>query len=488
MKKLIVTITVFAMLLFSCSKKEEVILSNENTISKFQLKIKGKLVNGDLDQSTKKITFNVRGVNVSALVPTIEYPGTARISPLSGETQDFSKPVIYTVTAENGNTKNYTVTVNNTPFSTDNTISKFQLTVKGNTIDGNINQSNGKINFQISGADVSALTPTITHDPYATVTPSASQAQDFSKPVVYKVTAENGAVKNYTVTNTLSDKKSITTFSVMVGGKEILGDIDEKTKIISLDAGPVDIKTLVPTIKISKYATISYKNGTAQNFENEVTYTVTAEDGSTKVYKVRVNWPSFHNDGFNNNLYFYIGATTLVRGTFIGPNYGGKLYFSDGKNEYEVTINNSSNYSQGTKIYVHGFTISNNVTTSVYKLYYKRGNTIIQHKSNFDIMADNVPVVTSTNQKSYKYNDTMIITGENLTPSIMIPSNGSLYWIFAPSSTYNYTLSPDKKQITLKLGNRQLFPSYYGNKPEVKKIRLIDNNRREGVHFKVTFN
>mgnify|MGYP000085468051 CR=1 FL=1 len=48
---------------------------------------------------------------VKYLKPTIEISPKAEISPASGELQDFTNPVKYTVTAENGRKKEYTVTV-----------------------------------------------------------------------------------------------------------------------------------------------------------------------------------------------------------------------------------------------------------------------------------------------------------------------------------------------------------------------------------------
>jgi len=52
-----------------------------------------------------------------------------------------------------------------------------------------------------NGTDVSALTPTITVSDKASVSPSG--AQDFSNPVSYVVTAEDGTAVNYTVTITV---------------------------------------------------------------------------------------------------------------------------------------------------------------------------------------------------------------------------------------------------------------------------------------------
>jgi hypothetical protein len=50
------------------------------------------------------------GTDVTTLVPAISHTG-ASVSPASGVAQDFTNPVIYTVTAENASTQNYTVTV-----------------------------------------------------------------------------------------------------------------------------------------------------------------------------------------------------------------------------------------------------------------------------------------------------------------------------------------------------------------------------------------
>ncbi|PZX55861.1 PKD domain-containing protein, partial [Algoriphagus chordae] len=53
------------------------------------------------------------GVSLSNLIPTIAASPLATISPASGIAQDFSTPVIYTVTAEDGSSADWTVTVSN---------------------------------------------------------------------------------------------------------------------------------------------------------------------------------------------------------------------------------------------------------------------------------------------------------------------------------------------------------------------------------------
>jgi glucan-binding YG repeat protein len=51
------------------------------------------------------------GTDVTALAPTIIVSEGASVSPASGVARDFTAPVTYTVTAENGGAKTYTVTV-----------------------------------------------------------------------------------------------------------------------------------------------------------------------------------------------------------------------------------------------------------------------------------------------------------------------------------------------------------------------------------------
>ena len=51
------------------------------------------------------------GTNVTALVPTIAHSGVS-VNPASGDPQDFTAPVVYTVTAADSSIKAYTVTIN----------------------------------------------------------------------------------------------------------------------------------------------------------------------------------------------------------------------------------------------------------------------------------------------------------------------------------------------------------------------------------------
>ncbi len=73
---------------------------------------------GVIDEGAHTITVNVRGdTDRSSLIPQVVFSGDS-LSPLSGAAQDFSAPVIYTVTAGDSSTQGYAVTVNLVPLTT----------------------------------------------------------------------------------------------------------------------------------------------------------------------------------------------------------------------------------------------------------------------------------------------------------------------------------------------------------------------------------
>jgi len=82
--------------------------------------VSGELQAADINQSTFDITIHMQtGADISNLVPTINYIGES-ISPQSGVEQDFTNPVVYTVTAADASTVDYTVSVNFVDFVSDN--------------------------------------------------------------------------------------------------------------------------------------------------------------------------------------------------------------------------------------------------------------------------------------------------------------------------------------------------------------------------------
>jgi len=72
---------------------------------------------GVINESAKSIKVDVpAGTDLTALTPTIKVSEKATVSPASGVVQNFTNPVVYTVTAEDGSTAKYTVTVEEDGF------------------------------------------------------------------------------------------------------------------------------------------------------------------------------------------------------------------------------------------------------------------------------------------------------------------------------------------------------------------------------------
>ncbi len=89
--------------------------------------------------------------------------------------------------------------------------------------------------------------------------------------------------------STKSAMKDITKFTFAALNTAVDATIDATAKTISATVpSGTDVTKLVPTITISDKATISPATGVAQDFSKEVSYTVSAEDASTVVYKVNV--------------------------------------------------------------------------------------------------------------------------------------------------------------------------------------------------------
>jgi len=85
----------------------------------------------------------------------------------------------------------------------------------------------------------------------------------------------------------LSSEKNILSFTFTVEGTTYSSTISNTTITAQLPED-TNLTSLTPTITFSKGATVTPNSGVAQDFSKEVSYTVTAEDKSTKIYKVLV--------------------------------------------------------------------------------------------------------------------------------------------------------------------------------------------------------
>ncbi len=176
---------------------------------------------GVINESAKTISVTVPyGTDVTSLIAFFSSTGAEitvnGVEQESGVTEnDFSSPVTYSVTAEDDSTVDYIVTVI-VAASDAKDITSF-------TIDG---QSDSVIiGTDITvimpyGTDVSNLAPVIIHTG-ANINPASGQAQDFTSPVVYTVTAEDSSTKEYTVTVSAPEEATMI-FDFMTDGDALV--------------------------------------------------------------------------------------------------------------------------------------------------------------------------------------------------------------------------------------------------------------------------
>jgi len=223
------------------------------------------------------------GTDVSALVPTIGVSRGASIHPASGVTTDFSSPMIYTITAEDGITAQDWVVAISVDPNTGTNITSFEIPelLAPATIDISLHTVVARVVF---GTDLRSLVPSITVSEGAVINPESGVATDFSRPVIYTVTADDGrSMQEWTVTVTAGTPRSetdITLFSIpeLIAPANIHSEFHLVTGTVPFGT---DLRALVPSIVVSDGAAINPVSGAVTDFSTPVTYTVTAEDGTT---------------------------------------------------------------------------------------------------------------------------------------------------------------------------------------------------------------
>jgi hypothetical protein len=100
---------------FQCSDDDSTPEDPKDTgksIASFKFDALTPAVTATINEAAKTVAATVpAGTNVTALVPTIGISDAAAVSPASGTAQNFTTPVTYTVTAEDGSKQTYIVTV-----------------------------------------------------------------------------------------------------------------------------------------------------------------------------------------------------------------------------------------------------------------------------------------------------------------------------------------------------------------------------------------
>jgi len=145
---------------------------------------------------------------------------------------------------------------------------------------GTINETNHTIAVTVPyGTSVKALTPTITISDKASVSPTSGTTKDFTSPLTYKVTAENGATQNYVVTVTVK---------AAVATSPIISTQPTGTTVVVGGTASLSVKASVSTGTLSyqwySSAANSTSGGTAISGATSSSYTVPTPVTGTKYY------------------------------------------------------------------------------------------------------------------------------------------------------------------------------------------------------------
>lgn len=210
--KIIFTVTLF-LTLISCTNDDDATVSDEKEIIAFSFLVEDNAalsedIKGTIDKEKKTITLAFSEViDVTSLKSTIEISEKATVSPNSQVEKDFSNPVIYTVTAEDESTSNYTITVT-VPNSDEKEITSFVFLAEENgvlsaDVTGTIDETNKTIIAELPyNTALTALVPTLTISFGAKVNPKDKVVGDFTNDKVYTVTAVDGTTEEYTISVT----------------------------------------------------------------------------------------------------------------------------------------------------------------------------------------------------------------------------------------------------------------------------------------------
>ena len=220
---------------------------------------------------------------------------------------DFSRALIYSVTAADGSTKDYTVTVNVAASDAKDLTAFSFMSSNNGALDEDVTATISGTSIDATvpfGTDVTALKATFstsgeTVEVNSVVQNSGVTANDFSNAVTYTVTAADSLTKDYTVTVNIaaSTAKDMTALSFMSSNNGALAkDVTATISGTSIDATVpfgTDVTALKATFSTSgdtvEVSSVEQSSGvTANDFSSAVTYTVTAADSSTKDYTVTV--------------------------------------------------------------------------------------------------------------------------------------------------------------------------------------------------------
>lgn len=216
-------------------------------------------VTGTVNEGAHTVALTVPyGTNITTLVPTITITG-ASVSPNTGVAADFTSPVTYTVTAEDATTQAYTVTVT-VASNTETSITSFDFATPAVT--GTVDNTAHTVALTVPfGTTVTSLTPTIVLATGATISPNTGVATDFTNPVTYTVTAQDGTTQQtYTVTVTVAADTTPAPAPVVANGPPLSGHRNNISNLLSPNTSLTLLQNQIAQLTAQLQSLLAQKN------------------------------------------------------------------------------------------------------------------------------------------------------------------------------------------------------------------------------------
>ncbi len=261
--------------------------SSNNSISlEFKDAVETK-ESGDTIYVTYPQGVDIKSVSLSNVV----LPQNAKVSPDPKSIKDWSSPQKFKVTAEDGSEKNWVVVVS----SIKNNATDLQLRFK-EQFKTSRSQDTIYIKLKNGSSIGAAAIDSYSVSAGASVSPKPDAVKTWSEYQSFKVTAEDGTVKTWVLALAIaaadekvsSDKELV---SISAVGEESAATIDKSKKTVELHlAAGADLSSVTVTLNVSETA---FHNLTVPvNLLSPVTFTITAEDGSSDSWTLSASVPA----------------------------------------------------------------------------------------------------------------------------------------------------------------------------------------------------
>lgn len=198
--------------------------------------------------------------------------------------------------------------------------------------------------------------------------------------------------------------------------EQVKAAIDGDSIVLYWPVGQTIPETITPTIQVANGASISPASGETIALGEDVIYTVTAETGDTKTYRLRVpsNRPKPYVNTFGGlqtyqgKQYIFQNFGLSIRGDYFDTlEDGGKVYFVDiAGNDHEVEIQHSTELGYNVLASVLGTFSGLRMVSAGYTIFYETAP--------FEVTENPfITVVAPESIISAKTGDTITLTGVN---------------------------------------------------------------------------